>query len=324
VERNHKRFSLYSWIILLYNLGVILWGAYVRATGSGAGCGGHWPTCNGQVIPQSAQVQTMIEFTHRVSSGLTLVFAAILVVWAWRVFPKGSLLRWSAALALGFTLTEALVGAGLVLLGLVATNVSALRAGSVAIHLVNTLLLLAFLSMTAWWSTFGLPERLKLNGAATWLPLIGLLGTMLISATGAITALGDTLFPSHSLAEGVSQDFSQTANFLIRLRIYHPIIAVTVGVYLIIIAVWMHETIKIDVIQKITIAMIAAIVLQVCLGIVNVALLAPIWMQFAHLFVSDVVWISEVFLAGNLLGIGELAPGLGNLHVHNRIYPATK
>ncbi len=240
MELKNRKFSVYSGSILIYNLAVILWGAYVRATGSGAGCGGHWPDCNGEVIPQSAQVQTMIEFTHRVSSGMTLIFAAILVIWAWRAFPKGSLLRWSSALALGFTLSEALVGAGLVLLGLVATNVSALRAGSVAVHLVNTLLLVAFLAMTAWWSTFGSPERIKLRGAIGWLPLIGLLGTLLISATGAITALGDTLFPSHSLAEGVSQDFSQTANFLIRRRIYHPIIAVTVSVYLIIIATWLH------------------------------------------------------------------------------------
>ncbi len=46
-------FSRYAWGVLLWNVLVALWGAYVRATGSGAGCGSHWPTCNGEILPRA-------------------------------------------------------------------------------------------------------------------------------------------------------------------------------------------------------------------------------------------------------------------------------
>ena len=116
------RFAKYAWAVLAYNVGVVLWGADVRATGSGAGCGNHWPLCGNVVIPQSPALATMIEFSHRVTSGLTLVFVAGLLLWAWRAYPKGHAVRLGAGLAVGFTITEALVGAGLVLFQLVAQN----------------------------------------------------------------------------------------------------------------------------------------------------------------------------------------------------------
>ena len=111
-------FSIFAWAALVYNLFVILWGAFVRASGSGAGCGNHWPLCNGEVVPRPQQIETLIEFIHRISSGLTLVLAVILVVWAWRIFDRGMKIRWSAAAVLFFTVTEAIVGAALVLLQL--------------------------------------------------------------------------------------------------------------------------------------------------------------------------------------------------------------
>src|SRR5512146_1869905 len=98
-----SRFAKFSWGVLGYNVFVILFGAYVRATGSGAGCGAHWPLCNGVVIPHPQRIETIIEFTHRLTSGLTLVLVAALVIWAWRKYPKGSLLRWSSGAAIFFT-----------------------------------------------------------------------------------------------------------------------------------------------------------------------------------------------------------------------------
>ena len=145
-------FARYAWGVLVYSVGVVLWGAYVRATGSGAGCGAHWPLCNGEIIPQSPSIARMVEFSHRVTSGLTLLLVIGLVVWAWRTYPRGHRVRMGAGLSLALTISEALVGAGLVLFELVAQNSSVERAISVSIHLVNTFLLLAALAVTAYWA----------------------------------------------------------------------------------------------------------------------------------------------------------------------------
>ncbi len=300
-----SRFAIFSWALLGYNLLVILWGAYVRASGSGAGCGAHWPLCNGVVIPQSTQLATMIEFTHRIMSGLSVLFAIVIVVWAWRAEPRGSRVRLGAGLVGLFTLTEALVGAGLVLFELVAKDASALRAGSVAVHLVNTLLLVAAVTLTAWWASGGEALQLRHQGTKLAVLVTGLALVMLLSASGAITALGDTLFPASSLASGLQQDFSPTAHFLIRLRIYHPILAVVTGVFCVFAAFWLPNRVATRNVRLSSNALIAAVLLQILLGILNVYLLAPIWMQMVHLLVSDLVWISLVLLTASALGTAE-------------------
>lgn len=124
----NRRFAIFSWSVLVYNLGIILWGAFVRASGSGAGCGSHWPLCNGEVIPRSPTVQTLIEFSHRLTSGVALILVVALTVAAFRAFPKRHIVRRGALFSLFFMLTEALVGAGLVLFSLVADNASIARA----------------------------------------------------------------------------------------------------------------------------------------------------------------------------------------------------
>jgi heme A synthase len=295
-------FAKYAWGVLAYNVGVVLWGAYVRATGSGAGCGSHWPLCGGQVIPRSPRVETLIEFSHRVSSGLTLLLVAGLVVWAFRAYPKGHPVRLGAGLAGLFTVTEALVGAGLVLFQLVANNASMLRALSVAVHLANTFLLLATLTLTALWASGGRPVRLRGQGMVAWLLGVGLLGILVLGISGAITALGDTLFPSSSLAQGLRQDFSPTAQFLIRLRVFHPLIAVSVGIYAIVVAHFLTPSSSDTKSRRfLAIALTVLIVVQWLAGVTNVALLAPVWMQLLHLFLADLVWIVLVLLAATVL-----------------------
>ena len=297
----NRRFTTFAWILLAYNFAVILWGVYVRASGSGAGCGAHWPLCNGVIIPPTPKIQTLIEFIHRVSSGFTLILAIVLVIWAWRAFPKGHLLRISSAGVFVFTISEAIIGAALVLLELVDTNASIYQVVSLVTHLVNTFLLLACLSLTAWWATFGEPKKIKWTGKQSWLLLIGLLGTILIGSTGAVTALGDTLFPSQNLSQGMAQDFSPTANYLIRLRIIHPILAITIGIYVLGLALWLRRKNSITPIRQIGAWLSGVILLQLCLGAINVLLRAPVWMQLTHLFVSDQVWIGLVLLSGSVL-----------------------
>lgn len=291
-----NRFAKYGWTVLVYNLGVILWGAYVRATGSGAGCGSHWPLCSGQVIPRTPQVETMIEFTHRVSSGLALLLVIGLMVWAFRLYPKGHSVRLGASLSMFFMLTEALVGAGLVLFELVADNASTARALVIAIHLVNTFLLLAALTLTAWWASGGKPIQLKGQGWPGLALGLGLLSMLLLGASGAVTALGDTLFPASSLAEGLQQKFSPTAHFLVRLRLFHPLIAIGVGVYILtVIGLFnvLHPDRRTQYLSRIFAGLYLG---QLGAGALNVFLLAPVWLQLGHLLLSDLIWIILVLL----------------------------
>jgi len=296
------RFAKFAWGTLAYNILVILFGAFVRATGSGAGCGAHWPLCNGVVVPRPQRIETIIEFTHRVTSGITLVLVIILAVWAWRIFKKGSLIRVSSGLVLFFTITEALVGASLVLYGWVGTNDSIARAISVMVHLVNTFLLLASITATAWWATEGAPKRLSLRGISGALLLLGGAAILLLGASGAITALGDTLFPSGSLAQGFQEDFSPTAHYLIRMRIYHPGIAASVGVYLFLATGYVRRKISAPYLAGVTNILFGLYAAQVLLGIVNIALLAPVWMQIIHLLVSNLVWVTFVLMTVIVLG----------------------
>ncbi|MCU0507346.1 MAG: COX15/CtaA family protein, partial [Anaerolineae bacterium] len=136
----NRRFAFFAWGVLAYNVLVILWGAFVRATGSGAGCGSHWPLCNGDVLPRAPALETVVEFSHRVTSGLSLILVLALIVWGWRIYKAGSPVRKTLVASGVFIIVEALIGAWLVLAGLTAENDSIARAVSMALHLVNTFL----------------------------------------------------------------------------------------------------------------------------------------------------------------------------------------
>ena len=319
MERSTNHFARYAWGLLAYNLLVILWGAFVRATGSGAGCGAHWPLCNGEVIPRAPAVETMIEFTHRISSGLVVLLVVGLIYWAWRKFPRGHLLRVSSAVVGFFTLTEALVGAGLVLFEMVADNTSIARAWWMIAHLLNTFLLLASLSITAHWATFGTPKRFHWR-RATGIPLVvGFLAMLILGASGAVTALGDTLYPASSLAEGFQQDFHPEAALLVRLRIWHPVIAVLVGAYLVAAGVWIRSRLPTPAIRRASYVLIGLFVIQLFFGAINVILLAPVWMQLVHLLTADLVWISFVFLSLYVFRTVQLTPRATDHPIHDRI-----
>lgn len=286
-----NRFATYAWGVLLYNILVILWGAYVRATGSGAGCGRHWPSCQGEVVPLAAQTKTLIEFSHRLSSGLALILIITLLIWAFRAYPKGHTVRLGAKLSIFFIVLEALLGAGLVLFELVAENASWARAVAVALHLANTFLLLGSLTLTAWWASGGKPIRLKGQGWPNWALGLGFIGLLILGSSGAVTALGDTLFPATSLAQGLQEKFSPTAHFLVRLRLFHPMIAIGVGSYLILIAGIFNILYATLYTRRIARLFTVLFLVQLAAGAINVILLAPIWMQLFHLLLSDLIFI---------------------------------
>jgi cytochrome c oxidase assembly protein subunit 15/protoheme IX farnesyltransferase len=293
------RFPRYAWSVLGFNLFVILWGALVRASGSGAGCGRHWPLCNGEVIPPAPGTQTLIEFTHRATSGVAFLLVAALLWLARREFPEGHRVRRAAAWSLALIAVEALIGGGLVLLELVGKNDSALRAVYLAGHLLNTFLLLAALALTAHWGG-GAPtppaNRAGIRGAR-WLAGAGLVSVLVVGMTGAIAALGDTLFPASSLAEGLRADADQDSHFLIQLRALHPVFALLAGTYLSVM-VWGVQRLRPASLGQRWGRLVTGIVaLQLMVGLSNLLLLAPIPLQLAHLLVADLLWITVVLFA---------------------------
>ncbi len=293
--------------MLGWNIAVILWGAYVRATGSGAGCGSHWPLCNGELIPRSPGAATLIELSHRVTSGIALAAIVVLLVWTLRATPPRHPARAGAILSFVFILTEAAVGAGLVLFRLVADNATMARAMFMGTHLVNTFLLVAVLTLTAYWLGGGAPLRLAGRGRALGGVAIGAALLLLTGVSGAVAALGDTLFPAGSLSAALASDLSATAHLLVRLRVLHPALAVGTGVFLIAAGARLaaHPTREYRRHAGV-LAVLAAV--QLGAGVLNVVLLAPVWMQIVHLALADAVWIAAVLLGASLLSAGAARP----------------
>ncbi len=295
------RFTRYGWGVLAYNLLVILWGAYVRASGSGAGCGAHWPLCNGTVIPRAPSAETLIELTHRTTSGLALAAVVLLMFWARRLFAPGSATRRAAHAAMVLMLTEALVGAGLVLFEMVADNDSIARAYWLAAHLFNTFLLIAAIALVPWFASGRRAPDVRHGGRSVTLLGLSLAGLLVLGMTGAVTALGDTLFPSASLAAGIAQDLSPTAHWLIRLRVIHPILAVLVGGLILLTAGVASRDHPSRTAQDMGLGLAVLVGAQLLAGLTNLMLLAPVWMQLVHLLLADALWLTLVLFGAAAL-----------------------
>lgn len=291
----------FAWAVLVYFVAVILWGTLVRATSSGAGCGNHWPLCNGTVMQPSASVQTMIEFTHRITSGISLISVLGLLWWTFAGTVRGHLARAFSISAVAFTLVEAILGALLVKLGLTAQSQSPLRPAYLALHLTNTLLLLAAITLTAHFlgrTTGYLRSDIRLRapfGAVATVVVV-----MIVGVTGSLAALGDTLFPASSLSMAMAQDFSATSSWLVRWRWMHPAAAFLSSIVLI----WLlvrgaHRRGPWDN-RRLSALVLALLAVVYTLGLLDVALRAPLWVQIAHLFAADTLWASLVVLAARV------------------------
>jgi cytochrome c oxidase assembly protein subunit 15 len=298
-----------AWLVLVYNLGVIAWGAYVRATGSGAGCGAHWPLCDGRIIPRSLGAATLIEYSHRITSGLALLSVVILLVWVRKTCPPGHPARRGALMTVVFMLTEAAVGAGLVLFELVADNASMARALFMAVHLANTFILIAWSTLTAWWLSGG-DDVAPAEAPGRAVAVAGLLVALIIvGVSGAIAALGDTLFPSTTLAQALAADLSPTSHVLLRLRMLHPALAIATAVLLAVAAPALARRSHSPAATRLAYGVMALALTQLVAGVVNVMLLAPVWMQLIHLLLADLLWITLVLLGAVVLRrAGERVP----------------
>lgn len=294
---NKKFFRRYSWFLVAYNVIVILWGAVVRSTGSGAGCGNHWPLCNGEIIPTAPQITTVIEFTHRMSSMLDGFLVIFLVFLAYRQYGKrSSIFRWALA-ALVVIVIEGMLGRLLVVQDWVADNVSIIRAVVVAVHLVNTYILLLTLTVTAWKANLSLEVQPRRNRRATILVGIGLGSAIIFSAMGAVTALGDTLFPAEALFTGVPHGVEGAGRFLIQLRVIHPILAVLTSGYLFFVVRYLLNQGLGNRVERRGKWLLFVIGVQVMAGGFTVLTLAPMFMQILHLLLADIFWISLVLFS---------------------------
>jgi heme a synthase len=293
-----KRFA---WGVLAYFIAVILWGGLVRATGSGAGCGDHWPLCNGTVIQRAPSIDTIIEFTHRLTSGLSFFSVVALLWWTFAGTMRGHLARGAAIAAVVFTVIEAALGALLVKLGLTAQSQSPLRAPYLALHLTNTLLLLAALTLTAHMlsrRTGYLRDKIKVVaplGAITSMIVI-----LIVGVTGSLAALGDTLFPASSLGSALAQDFSSTSAWLVRWRWTHPSVAFIACIFLIWLLMRAARRSSHWDNRRLSALLLILLAAQYALGVLDVIFLAPVWLQIAHLLGADVLWAALVVLAARV------------------------
>ncbi|GGG70907.1 COX15/CtaA family protein [Edaphobacter dinghuensis] len=296
MKRTPKALVRYAWAVVAYNILVILWGAIVRTSGSGAGCGDNWPLCNGDFVPHHPRLATIIEFAHRSMSGISTILVIGLVAWTFYATKRGHRARRAAVASAIFLVTEALLGAVLVLGGYVQNNISTARVIMQSIHFTNTLMFLGSLALTAWWlgarslSSTTSAHSNKSLAAPAWIAIIATIAT---GATGAVAALADTLFPSPSLLAGFASDFAANSPLLVRMRWVHPAAAVA-GFCCVMWLVWKLRS-------QLAWTVAALLGLQFVLGIADVLLLAPTWIQIVHLLGADLYWVALVCLAAEAL-----------------------
>jgi len=274
----------------------ILAGAFVRATGSGDGCGSTWPTCKGKIIPQLSDTSEVIEFSHRSVSGILLIVTLIIFIKS-RNMSKGSIVRTTVNFLTFFVLFEAAIGAVIVLYEWVGLNSSLPRIIAVPIHLVNTFGLLA---------CYAILYKVLLNNFKNIKQLwdrrfvfIAFL-FLLSGATGSITALADVLFPSASFYEGLMEDFDRTSELLTRLRILHPMVATGLSVALIIESRKIQKDYKIDVKFFQILVFIAVI-----LGVLNVLSNILLLLSILHLAIADLLWITYIYVSMDKIKINQ-------------------
>ena len=307
--RSGRGLSVFAAAALGWMILVILEGAVVRATGSGAGCGSRWPLCNGDFVPHHPRLATIIEFTHRSMTGICTVLVAGVVGWTFLAQPRGSRVRKAAVWSGVLLITEAFLGAVLVLGGYVEHNASDTRVLVQCVHFTNTMLLLGALSLAWWWQrdrgSLMLLGSASRRGSALWRGSASRLGsaprrlsasalffTVLTGATGSVAALADTLFPSTNLRNALLADLSSSSPLLVRMRWMHP--AASAASFLLIGALaFLVKGRR----ARLLYGLLGS---QLVLGVGDVLLLAPVWLQVLHLLGADLLWVALVCVASDV------------------------
>jgi cytochrome c oxidase assembly protein subunit 15 len=285
----------FAWAIVAYNVLVILWGDVVSATGSGNGCGDHWPLCNGSVTPHWHALASVIEFAHRATAAIDTIAILGLLAWTWRATVARHLGRFWIAAAVFFTFTEGLLGALIVKLQLTTTNHSPMRAAFFSLHLANTLFLLAALTLTAHFLGRSVGRmRGSVQVSFGWGSGVALGTTLLVGVSGSLAALADTLYPATTLRAALAQDINPNSPWMLHLRWAHPALALLAGAA--IVALVVRPLVR-GVHVKGGGLVLGLLGMQIVLGILDVLLLAPVWLQVVHLLGADCLWIALIVLA---------------------------
>lgn len=291
-----SKFVRFAVLVLLYNLVVIAWGAFVRLSYSGDGCGSHWPLCNGELLPNLANAKTAVEFAHRISSALVLPLTMALIYLAYRQFgAKHPSTKWSWA-TLFFVCVSATVGMLLVKFGWVGQDDSMGRAITLAAHLINTMLLLGALTAAIWYGSGRPRVALFGQGLVAWLAVAGSVAILFVGMSGAVTSLGDTIFPRDSSMQVVSEGLSTTGHFLLRLRIWHPFIAIAAALVLLIAVLVLSEVCERHEVRRRGRLLMAIVGAQLALGLASVWLKAPTVLAILHLLLADALWLIALTL----------------------------
>lgn len=287
---NYRSIRRFSAFLLIYALFIILWGAFVRISGSGDGCGDHWPLCHGDLIPFGGMIQTWIEYFHRIKSALFGFLVLGLFIWSLQVFPKGHRSRGMAGAVLLFTIAEALIGAALVKFGWVDQDTSSIRVWMHSAHFCNTLALIAALVLFYVSTYFRDPQWVSPRSDLSRWMLVGVFGFLAIGVTGSWAALSGHLFPAESLAEGMALDFSEESPWYVQWRVAHPLVAVAHAILLI----WLSSQASayLSNPRRWIARWVQALVIgQIAFGFLTLLSLSPLWMKLAHLLWADLLWI---------------------------------
>lgn len=292
-----------AWTALGYTIAVILWGAVVRVTGAGAGCGEHWPLCNGVALPVNPTLNTVIEFSHRLTSGVSGLLAIALLALALLRAPRGHPVRFGAWLSLALIVLEGLVGGVQVLLGLTAQSTDPARGLVQGVHLANTFLLTGALLLTALWASGAPRLRLRGQGWLGWGVALGVIAMLGLGMAGAVTALGDLLFrpEAGTPIDTVRRDFGSASGLIERLRVLHPAMAVFVSAYLVWFAGRAQALRPLADLNRWRLALYAVIGLQMLAGVLNIILKAPNALQLIHLLLACLMWLVTVRLGFGVL-----------------------
>jgi cytochrome c oxidase assembly protein subunit 15 len=291
VRKDTRAAARFAWVVLGFFILVVLWGAVVRATDSGGGCGSYWPLCNGDFVPHHPRLATIIEYAHRSSSGICTFLLIALGLWTFAVTERGHRARKAVLWAAFLLVTEAILGAVLVLRHYVESNYSVGRVITQGVHFTNTMLFMAAVALTAW---FLRKDRPAVEPVQTprWVAVLAIVATLVMGATGALAALADTLFPSPNLWAGLISDLSANSPLLVRMRWIHPAASVIGFVCVLMLARTKSTIAKV---------VLGLLLLQFVLGIADVLLLAPVWMQILHLLGADLYWVALVALAAEVI-----------------------
>lgn len=269
-----SRFLYWFWV---YTLIVIAWGAWVRISHSGNGCGDHWPLCNGDFIPDLQHGKTVVEFSHRITSGLYGLIVIGIFIFFRKASETSAQSKKISLYLLIFMILEALLGALLVKKSLVTVNDSIFRLVTMSLHQLNSFLL------TGTTFLLYLSTKQKLHIRPTKLNVFFLM----LAVSGAIASLAATLFPSTSLWEGIIKDFSSDSHLFVKLRIVHPILAVGIVTGIIYWLLTRPENEKAHAQLALKLFMAAVV------GVVTLVTLSPVWLKLTHLMLAHFIW-SEI------------------------------